>query len=72
MPSQKRAWVAATLDTKLDEALYVCNLLCSLGSQALKNLFNSSCSYISGSSSVYRGQSFLPTNPRMPERSSDR
>ena len=31
MPSQKRAWVAATLDTKLDEALYVCNLLESVG-----------------------------------------
>jgi uncharacterized protein (UPF0261 family) len=27
MSSQKRAWVAATLDTKLDEALYVCDLL---------------------------------------------
>jgi uncharacterized protein (UPF0261 family) len=31
MPSQKRAWVAATLDTKLDEALYVCNLLEAVG-----------------------------------------
>lgn len=31
MPSQKRAWVAATLDTKLEEALYVCNLLEAVG-----------------------------------------
>lgn len=31
MPSQKRAWVAATLDTKLDEAMYVCNLLEAAG-----------------------------------------
>src|SRR5215469_4381388 len=31
MPSQKRAWVAATLDTKLDEALYVCDLLEAAG-----------------------------------------
>ena len=31
MPSQKRAWVAATLDTKLDEALYVCDLLEAVG-----------------------------------------
>src|SRR5215472_2296977 len=41
---------------------------CSSGSQALKSLSSSSCSYISGSSSVYRGQSFLPTNPRIPFR----
>src|SRR5215472_14055285 len=27
MSSSKRAWVAATLDTKIDEALYVCSLL---------------------------------------------
>jgi uncharacterized protein (UPF0261 family) len=31
MVSHKRAWVAATLDTKLDEALYVCNLLEAVG-----------------------------------------
>ena len=31
MRSQKRAWVAATLDTKLDEALYVCDLLEAAG-----------------------------------------
>jgi uncharacterized protein (UPF0261 family) len=31
MPSQKRAWAAATLDTKLDEALYVCDLLEAAG-----------------------------------------
>ena len=27
MSTRKRAWVAATLDTKLDEAEYVCDLL---------------------------------------------
>jgi uncharacterized protein (UPF0261 family) len=31
MLSQKRAWVAATLDTKVDEALYVCDLLETAG-----------------------------------------
>ena len=31
MSSQKRAWVAATLDTKIDEALYVCSLLEATG-----------------------------------------
>jgi uncharacterized protein (UPF0261 family) len=31
MYSQKRAWVAATLDTKIDEALYVCDLLQAAG-----------------------------------------
>jgi uncharacterized protein (UPF0261 family) len=31
MSSQKQAWVAATLDTKLDEAMYVCNLLEAAG-----------------------------------------
>jgi len=31
MLSQKRAWVAATLDTKIDEALYVCHLLEAAG-----------------------------------------
>jgi len=31
MSSQKRAWVAATLDTKIDEALYVCSLLEGVG-----------------------------------------
>lgn len=31
MPLQKRAWVAATLDTKLDEASYICNLLADAG-----------------------------------------
>src|SRR5262249_22700067 len=31
-----------------------------------KSLTSSSRSYISGSSSTNRGQSFLPTNPRMP------
>ena len=31
MLSQKRAWVAATLDTKIDEALYVCHLLETAG-----------------------------------------
>ncbi len=31
MSSQKRAWVAATLDTKIDEAMYVCNLLEAVG-----------------------------------------
>ena len=31
MPSTKRAWVAATLDTKIDEALYVCHLLEAAG-----------------------------------------
>jgi uncharacterized protein (UPF0261 family) len=31
MSSQKRAWVAATLDTKSDEAMYVCNLLEAAG-----------------------------------------
>ena len=31
MLSVKRAWVAATLDTKIDEALYVCDLLESAG-----------------------------------------
>ncbi len=31
MSSQKRAWVAATLDTKLDETMYVCNLLEAAG-----------------------------------------
>jgi uncharacterized protein (UPF0261 family) len=31
MSSQKRAWVAATLDTKLDEALYVCDVLEAVG-----------------------------------------
>src|SRR5215470_17926827 len=33
MPSETRAWVAATLDTKIDEALYVCSLLESAGLQ---------------------------------------
>jgi uncharacterized protein (UPF0261 family) len=31
MLSQKQAWVAATLDTKFDEALYVCDLLETAG-----------------------------------------
>jgi uncharacterized protein (UPF0261 family) len=31
MSSQKRAWVAATLDTKINEALYVCSLLEAAG-----------------------------------------
>lgn len=31
MVSQKRAWVAATLDTKSDEAMYVCDLLEAAG-----------------------------------------
>ena len=31
MSLQKRAWVAATLDTKIDEAMYVCNLLEAVG-----------------------------------------
>jgi uncharacterized protein (UPF0261 family) len=31
MSSQKRAWVAATLDTKIDEAMYVCGLLEAVG-----------------------------------------
>ena len=31
MTSQKRVWVAATLDTKIDEALYVCDLLGAVG-----------------------------------------
>jgi len=31
MPARKRAWVAATLDTKLDEAEYVCGLLETAG-----------------------------------------
>src|SRR5215475_14428097 len=31
MSSPKRAWVAATLDTKIDEALYVCSLLEAAG-----------------------------------------
>ena len=31
MLSCKRAWVAATLDTKIDEALYVCHLLEAAG-----------------------------------------
>ena len=31
MSSQKRAWVAATLDTKIDEAFYVCSLLEAAG-----------------------------------------
>lgn len=31
MPSKDRAWVAATLDTKFDEAIYVCNLLEAAG-----------------------------------------
>ena len=31
MPSQNWAWVAATLDTKIDEALYVCSLLEAAG-----------------------------------------
>ena len=31
MPSQERAWVAATLDTKIDEARYVCHLLEAAG-----------------------------------------
>src|SRR5215472_912910 len=31
MPSQNWAWVAATLDTKIDEALYVCSLLEATG-----------------------------------------
>ena len=31
MSSQKRAWVAATLDTKMDEAMYVCSLLEAVG-----------------------------------------
>lgn len=31
MVSQKRAWVVATLDTKVDEALYVCDLLEAAG-----------------------------------------
>ena len=33
MPSQNWAWVAATLDTKMDEALYVCGLLEATGLQ---------------------------------------
>jgi len=31
MSSQKWAWVAATLDTKLNEALYACDLLEAAG-----------------------------------------
>ena len=31
MPSQNWAWLAATLDTKIDEALYVCSLLEATG-----------------------------------------
>jgi uncharacterized protein (UPF0261 family) len=31
MPARKRAWVAATLDTKIDEAEYVCGLLEAAG-----------------------------------------
>jgi uncharacterized protein (UPF0261 family) len=31
MSSQKQAWVAATLDTKIDEAFYVCDLLEAAG-----------------------------------------
>jgi uncharacterized protein (UPF0261 family) len=31
MSSPKRAWVAATLDTKMDEAMYVCSLLEAVG-----------------------------------------
>jgi uncharacterized protein (UPF0261 family) len=31
MSSQRRAWVAATLDTKIDEALYVCDVLDAAG-----------------------------------------
>ena len=31
MTSQNRVWVAATLDTKIDEALYVCDLLGAVG-----------------------------------------
>src|SRR6516164_2329567 len=31
MLSQKQAWVAATLDTKTDEALYICHLLEAAG-----------------------------------------
>jgi uncharacterized protein (UPF0261 family) len=35
MSSQKQAWVAATLDTKIDEALYVCSLLEAAGLAAI-------------------------------------
>src|SRR5271166_5392616 len=59
---------------------YVCMTSCSLmpvikknsyqsrssASQAAKSVSSSLSSYISGSSSVYRGQSFLPTSPRIP------
>ena len=31
MPSGKRAWVAATLDTKFEEADYICGLLEAAG-----------------------------------------
>jgi uncharacterized protein (UPF0261 family) len=31
MSSRQRAWVAATLDTKIDEAMYVCDLLEAVG-----------------------------------------
>ena len=31
MLSQRWAWVAATLDTKVDEALYVCDVLEAAG-----------------------------------------
>ena len=31
MSTRKRAWVVATLDTKLDEAEYVCGLLEAAG-----------------------------------------
>ena len=58
MSSQKRAWVAATLDTKMEEALYVCRLLESAGLPVnladLSTKDNSSTSIVAHGSSSTR------------------
>src|SRR5438552_10134797 len=74
-------WLTRTVfDAMFRSVQYVCITSCSRipvmrknsnhrrssASHALKNLFSSSRSYTSGSSSTNRGQSFLPTNPRIP------
>ena len=69
METTKRAWVAATLDTKSDEAFYVCTLLEAAGVPvALADLSTSGSSVPVSDADTFFARRHRGVPPTIPER----
>ena len=69
METTKRVWVAATLDTKSDEANYVCTLLEAAGVPvALADLSTSGSSVPAADADTFFARRHRRVSPSIPER----